>query len=569
MMIETLVADKCSEILTAYLMDQVPGTVHTALPFLKCGASEVPPSEMNNGLPGSLAYSDYQRIQNNDAGDIASMFNIKTRVPRSSVSGNASMIEKAIEDQEYSRLKMNQMSQDYLDPKMEYEILSGESIPGWRDNCIDTYVIKGRRVIDADYVLVRRDYPGKTSVTYRIKKDVWDQCAKLLRSIQKGKPLKDAINISIIPIRENKKIMKYRYLRDEKGVYIKPKKLKNESEMTKASDWFTNPYQTDDPTLGGRLKEFDANEIEMVLVLCETLYREFLEVIRTIEKGERDLDRMERDSQKKREQRYAARQESNEKRLERDMDALRENASKKSDNRYDIGLLTEKERQLLIDNIREIGTQTVMQMGIARGIGSGPGWGSGGHSVRVKAEFFDGHFKIYTSMKEASEDLGVNPTQISKCVHGKIRNSMAKGIRFVPIDVREDIAVLLSIINRFNKENQPYADRERRRIKADTERWKQKHPDNPILKRGGSLNSPGRPVGSRTHIPEKVELVPELVVKPEIGEDENSVGEIYDEYMETEALKKRLETKNRNVGADGSEIPDDEDLDALLRDDLE
>ena len=110
MMIETLVADKCSEILTAYLMDQVPGTVHTALPFLKCGASEVPPSEMNNGLPGSLVYSDYQRIQNNDAGDIASMFNIKTRVPRSSISGNASMIEKAIEDQEYSRLKMNQMS---------------------------------------------------------------------------------------------------------------------------------------------------------------------------------------------------------------------------------------------------------------------------------------------------------------------------------------------------------------------------------------------------------------------------------------------------------------------------
>lgn len=154
------------------------------------------------------------------------------------------------------------------------------------------------------------------------------------------------------------------------------------------------------------------------------------------------------------------------------MDALRENAAKRNDGRYDIGLLTEKERQILIDNIREIGTQTVMQMGIARGIGSGPEWGSGGHSVRVKAEFFDGHFKIYSSMKEASEDLGVDPAQISKCVHGKIRNSMAKGIRFVPIDVREDIAVLLSIINRFNKENQPYADRERRRIKADTERWK-------------------------------------------------------------------------------------------------
>ena len=247
---------------------------------------------------------------------------------------------------------------------------------------------------------------------------------------------------------------------------------------------------------------------------------------------------------------------------------MRENAAKRNDGRYDIGLLTEKERQILIDNIREIGTQTVMQMGIARGIGSGPEWGSGGHSVRVKAEFFDGHFKIYSSMKEASEDLGVDPSQISKCVHGKIRNSMAKGIRFVPIDVREDIAVLLSIINRFNKENQPYADRERRRIKADTERWKQKHPDNPILKRGGSLDSPGRPVGSKTHIPEKVELVPELVKKPEIGEDERTVGEIYDEYMETEALKERLVSKNRSVGTDGSEIPDDEDLDALLRDDI-
>ena len=65
-----------------------------------------------------------------------------------------------------------------------------------------------------------------------------------------------------------------------------------------------------------------------------------------------------------------------------------------------------------------------------------------------------------------------------------------------------------------------------------------------------------------------MELVPELVKKPEIGEDERTVGEIYDEYMETEALKKRLETKNRSVGTDGSEILDDEDLDALLKDDI-
>ncbi len=558
--IRSLVDERCAEILSDYLYDTLVGRQHFSLPFFKSGGSDVPPSEYANGLPGSLLYGDTMRLTNPNTGDVAGMFGAKTKTKRGVSSGDASMIDKIMEDDEYRNMHSKNMANDYLDPKLEYEILKGEQIPEWRDNVIDTYIVEGRRVLDKDYVIVRRDYPGKTNVVYRIQKKIWNQAAKILKSIQKGKPIDEAVNMGIIPIRDKDKFVKgYSYLRDERGVYVKPKILRNEDMMKTAADWFQNPYQSNDPTLGGRLKEYQVGEIEMMVVICETLYGQFLEVIKAIEKYDNDLEKS-----------YQKRVEKNQRMTDADMKLLRQKAAKDPKQRIEMGLLSEKERKLLMDNIREIGTQTLLNMGIGRG-SRNPGFGSSGNSVRVKAEFFDGNFKIYESMREAADDLGVDPSQISKCIHGKVKNSMIRGIRFVPIDVREDIAVLLSIINRFNMENECYAQRERHRIAMEKDMWKKEHPDSAILKcKDDKSIQRGRPAGSKNKAKtvENVELVPELVKKPEIGEDERTVGEIYDEYMETEALKKRLETKNRSVGTDGSEIPDDEDLDALLRDDI-
>ena len=140
------------------------------------------------------------------------------------------------------------------------------------------------------------------------------------------------------------------------------------------------------------------------------------------------------------------------------------------------------------------------------------------------------------------------------------------------VEVTDQMNAMLKYIERYQREMAPYEKRERERIAKEVEDEGGapkggfgSHPEN-IMPRGKKINSEGHLEGDGVCDREVQMIKPDL---EDYGEG-MTVGDYLDERVgntELRIKREEMKEKKREVGIDGLEKPDADDLDMLLIDD--
>ena len=176
---------------------------------------------------------------------------------------------------------------------------------------------------------------------------------------------------------------------------------------------------------------------------------------------------------------------------------------------------------------------------------------------------------IFDSINKAANDLGIYHYQISEAIHGE--RSDVHGIQFEFIEPDVKMNAIWKYIKDYQVETEWIVEEEKKRIAKESAAYTggfRDHPEN-IRPRGKKIVNGGlegeEVVGKKVDLLGDYGLPGRPAASSESSEDsqQTTIGDLLD------AEKKRADVRNkkRNVGVDGKEIYDDDDLDRLLDDD--
>ena len=231
-------------------------------------------------------------------------------------------------------------------------------------------------------------------------------------------------------------------------------------------------------------------------------------------------------------------------------------------------MLTPEERELLLERLRaiRIDKDAIMTVKPDR---------RKNKAIKVKAilPLKQGQLQptilVFNSIKQASDELGIYQTQIRKCVCGEIGD--VYGVQFECIDIDDKMNAIWKYIKDYQAETEWIVEEEKKRIAKESAAYTggfRDHPEN-IRPRGKKIVNGGlegeEVVGKKVNLLGDYGLPGRPAASSESSEDsqQTTIGDLLD------AEKKRADVRNkkRNVGVDGKEIYDDDDLDRLLDDD--
>jgi hypothetical protein len=151
------------------------------------------------------------------------------------------------------------------------------------------------------------------------------------------------------------------------------------------------------------------------------------------------------------------------------------------------------------------------------------------------------------------------------------------GIKFMAVDFDDSLTALNRLVQLANAEWADEVEKEKQRILKQKENdLKTKHrpfANKDFRTQKQNIKPHGKKIGEdgflvddgidHTKKHEPVKLVTEVPDIP-LKEGDITLGDYMDQQKEKEERAERLKNKVREVGSDGQEKPDDEDLDALL-----
>jgi hypothetical protein len=148
------------------------------------------------------------------------------------------------------------------------------------------------------------------------------------------------------------------------------------------------------------------------------------------------------------------------------------------------------------------------------------------------------------------------------------------GVKFIAVDFDDSLSALNRLVQLANAEWVDEVEKEKERIRKEKDANSTKNfGGNSFKTQRQNIKPRGREIGEdgsliddgidhmKKHEPVKlVEPVGDIPIK----EGDVRLGDIMDKEKEKAERQQRLKNKVREVGSDGQEKPDDEDLDALL-----
>ena len=255
-----------------------------------------------------------------------------------------------------------------------------------------------------------------------------------------------------------------------------------------------------------------------------------------------------------------------EKRKQTQIEKERRTLSKKG--KIKVELLTPEEREILLDRLRRVNIDKDALLTVRKNKRRNIG-------IKVKAVLplkkgqVQNTILVFNSIKQASEELGLYPYQISQAINGE--RGLIHGIQFECIEMDDQMNAIWKYIQKYQEETEEIVAEEKKRIQKEVADFGvvpggfQDNPQN-IRPRGKQIVNGG--LEGEEVVGKKVDLLGDYGLPGSPGVNQRTtIGDMLDAEKKKEEVRKQFEEKKRSVGVDGKEIYDDDDLDRLLYDD--
>lgn len=552
--------------MSQFLVDTFRGNAMFASPILRNRFADIPPSEYQRIAGGATVaeevikasepYGDWNRFV--DGTSRVDLAGYRDQLQTARLSRDSEFLESLQDQNDYDMEHALDYRAAFRDFNGDLEILKGSKEKPFPKNPDECVVIKGRYKKDTGYVIVMRRFNRMSDGTelgtifYRIPKDIWDKAKRILAKIARKDGNTDVCKRIRMNVRPQKDkygvIQSYLYMERRSTLEIEGN---NPDELKTAADWFENPYNRKKGSDEMMERGISASETEMLFVICEELYASKMEMVKN---SKEILESRENNMDIKRFRNRNIRDE-------------RERLAKTG--RLRVELLTDEEREDLKNNIRKIPFATLMGYTCMRQTKDEYGRTRG---IQVLAEFPSGAQQYYPSISEAARQLNLSNSLIQRCINGKAQS--VHGVKFIAVDFDDSLSALNRLVQLANAEWVDVVEKEKERIMKEKDANSTKNfGGNSFKTQRQNIRPRGREIGEdgtliddgidhmKKHEPVKlVEPVGDIPVK----DGDVTLGDIMDKEKEKAERQQRMKNKVREVGSDGQEKPDDDDLDALL-----
>ena len=554
---ENIAETVVSRMLAGFVMDGVRGDARFSSPFFRTSGSNFPPEfresgnkdtdEHGIGLPGSL--------------DIIERNMARTQSFRTSAE-TSNPLDLLNEEVRWQYRKIAALQEIWMKKSGELKSVKYVHMPNeWKQfgKAVQTVLLQKqkKRSIDKDFQIAIRIFDSGEALFYMVPMRIWKRAERLLKKIIDNTEMKLPEDILLADIKERKNedgSYSYSYIQK-----IKKERKDVQEKRQSAADWFANAYNigsSEGIMENTELKQdvIECNKFEMILVLVEKLWNAETQILYDEQqlhmKLISDQDAM-----------LGINQRRMQKWKDRQVEKGRQEMQKTG--KIKVELLTPEERQMLLDQLRKINIDKDALLTV-------PKKNRRSIAIKVKAILplkkgqVQNTILVFDSIKKAAADLGLYPYQISEAIHGE--RSDVHGIVFECLEPTDQVNAIWKYIQKYQQETEQIVAEEKKRIQKEIKDFgviKGGFQDNPqnVMPRGKrivngglvdddydssvNIGLPGRPAASSE------------------DSQQTTIGDLLD------AEKKRADVRNkkRNVGVDGKEIYDDDDLDRLLDDD--